>query len=170
MCRRDRACGGARGGDPSGAGTGKVRTDERRIDLAQRGCGSQRIHDIQHAAPHRLDSNDDEGRVAAAQYEILRCSVMALCHVPGAVLDAQPPSSSAGSTSVVCRLSIAFQARILSMVIGNSRMRLPVAWNTALATAAAVPTMPISPRPFTPMGLALSSSSTKITSMSWMSA
>jgi hypothetical protein len=33
----------------------------------------------------------------------------------------------------------------LSVVIGRSRIRLPVAWNTASAMAAAVPTMPISP-------------------------
>ncbi len=53
----------------------------------------------------------------------------------------------------------------LSIVIGSSRTRLPVAWKTAFATAAAAPTMPISPSPFTPSGFALSSSSTKITSM-----
>ena len=39
----------------------------------------------------------------------------------------------------------------LSMVIGRSRTRLPVAWNTALAIAAAVPTMPISPTALTPV-------------------
>jgi hypothetical protein len=38
------------------------------------------------------------------------------------------------------------QAMILSMVIGSSRIRLPVAWNTAFATAAAAPTIP-HPRP-----------------------
>jgi hypothetical protein len=32
-----------------------------------------------------------------------------------------------------------------SIVIGRSRTRLPVAWNTALAMAAAAPTTPISP-------------------------
>src|SRR5215217_7104526 len=49
--------------------------------------------------------------------------------------------------------------RILSRVMGKLRMRFPVAWKMAFDTAAATPTMPISPRPFTPMGLALSSSS-----------
>ena len=32
-------------------------------------------------------------------------------------------------------------------------MRLPVAWKTALAMAAATPTIPISPIPLTPIGL-----------------
>jgi hypothetical protein len=42
---------------------------------------------------------------------------------------------------------------------------------TALAIAAAVPTMPISPTPLMPSGLTVSSgSSTKMTSMSWTSA
>ena len=41
------------------------------------------------------------------------------------------------------------------MVIGNSRMRLPVAWKTALPMAAASPTMPISPTPLTPSGFTL---------------
>ena len=40
----------------------------------------------------------------------------------------------------------------LSSVIGRSRMRLPVALNTALATAAATPVMPISPMPRAPSG------------------
>jgi hypothetical protein len=54
----------------------------------------------------------------------------------------------------------------LSIVIGKSRTLLPVAWKIAFATAAAVPTMPISPRPFTPRGLTFSScSSTKMTSI-----
>ena len=35
----------------------------------------------------------------------------------------------------------------LSRVIGNSLIRLPVAWKTAFAMAAATPTTPISPRP-----------------------
>jgi len=34
--------------------------------------------------------------------------------------------------------------------MGSWRTRLPVAWNTAFDTAAAVPTLPSSPRPFTP--------------------
>ncbi len=37
--------------------------------------------------------------------------------------------------------------------MGKSRTRLPVAWYTALAIAAATPTSPISPTPFTPSGL-----------------
>ena len=41
----------------------------------------------------------------------------------------------------------------LSRVTGRSRTRTPVAWWTALATAAAVPTMPISPMPLLPMAL-----------------
>ena len=44
-------------------------------------------------------------------------------------------------------------AMTLSSVIGRSRTRLPVAWKTALAIAAATPTMPISPSPLTPSGL-----------------
>ncbi|MEA2188708.1 MAG: hypothetical protein QOK16_3719 [Solirubrobacteraceae bacterium] len=41
----------------------------------------------------------------------------------------------------------------LSRVIGRSRTRTPVAWCTAFATAAAVPTIPISPTPLAPIGL-----------------
>jgi hypothetical protein len=41
----------------------------------------------------------------------------------------------------------------LSMRIGSLRTRSPVAWNTALATAAFMPTMPISPMPFIPRSL-----------------
>ena len=41
--------------------------------------------------------------------------------------------------------------------IGSSRTRLPVAWNTALAIAAFMPTMPISPMPLIPSGLTCSS-------------
>src|SRR4051812_14959390 len=45
-------------------------------------------------------------------------------------------------------------------------MRLPVAWNTALAMAGATPTMAISPTPFTPSGFTCRPcSSTKITPM-----
>ena len=40
----------------------------------------------------------------------------------------------------------------LSSVIGRSRTRLPVALNTALATAAPTPVMPISPMPRAPTG------------------
>ena len=40
----------------------------------------------------------------------------------------------------------------LSSVIGRSRTRLPVALNTALATAAPTPVMPISPTPRAPTG------------------
>src|SRR3546814_362634 len=43
--------------------------------------------------------------------------------------------------------------------IGRSRMRRPVAWYTALAIAAAVPTLPSSPRPLTPAGFTSGSSS-----------
>ena len=42
---------------------------------------------------------------------------------------------------------------------GRSRTRTPVAWWTALAIAAAVPTMPISPMPLAPIGLRWGSSS-----------
>src|SRR6266536_4491754 len=50
-------------------------------------------------------------------------------------------------------------------------MRLPVAWNTALATAAATPVAPSSPIPLAPSGLAsMSTSSTKWIRMSGMSA
>ena len=85
----------------------------------------------------------------------------------GPTRDSQRPCEPQGSRDR-CEDQPGFgdQSISLSMVIGNSRMRLPVAWKTALAMAAAVPTMPISPSPFTPIGLALSSSSTKITSMS----
>ena len=38
----------------------------------------------------------------------------------------------------------------LSRVIGRSRTLRPVAWKMALAMAAGVPTMPISPRPLAP--------------------
>ena len=54
----------------------------------------------------------------------------------------------------------------LSGVIGSDLTRLPVAWYTALAIAAATPTMPISPTPFAPSGFTtVSCSSTKITSI-----
>src|SRR4051794_25452538 len=55
--------------------------------------------------------------------------------------------------------------------IGRSRTRTPVAWWTAFATAAAAPTIPISPIPFAPIGLRCgSSSSIHVASMSSMSA
>src|SRR5260370_13365686 len=41
----------------------------------------------------------------------------------------------------------------LSRVIGRSRMPVPVAWQTALAVAAAVPTRPTSPNPLPPISL-----------------
>ncbi len=41
-----------------------------------------------------------------------------------------------------------------SIVIGRSRTRLPVAWNTAFAMAAAAPTTPISPTVLPPRALA----------------
>jgi hypothetical protein len=57
-------------------------------------------------------------------------------------------------------------ARISSMRIGRWRKRVPVAWKTALPTAAATPTMAISPSPLTPSGLISGSgSSTKSTSI-----
>ena len=58
----------------------------------------------------------------------------------------------------------------LSRVIGRSRIRLPVAWNTALATAAAEPVAPTSPRPTTPIGIVLSGWSSHVTSIGGMSA
>lgn len=55
--------------------------------------------------------------------------------------------------------------------IGSSRTRRPVAWNTALDSAAAVPTLASSPRPLTPAGLTKSSTSgTRITCTSATSA
>lgn len=54
----------------------------------------------------------------------------------------------------------------LSSVIGRSRMRLPVALNTAFATAAATPVMPISPTPCAPIGVCGSGMSVQITSIS----
>lgn len=53
----------------------------------------------------------------------------------------------------------------LSSVIGKSRMRLPVALNTALATAAATPVIPISPTPCAPIGVNGSGISRKWISM-----
>ena len=44
-----------------------------------------------------------------------------------------------------------------SGAIGSSRTRRPVAWNTALAMAAAAPTWPISPTPLAPSGPTTSS-------------
>ena len=50
--------------------------------------------------------------------------------------------------------------------MGRSRIRLPVALNTAFATAAFIPTIPISPMPFTPNGFTVESvSGTMMTSM-----
>jgi len=57
-----------------------------------------------------------------------------------------------------------------STVIGNDLMRRPVAWYTALAMAAETPTMPISPMPLIPRGLAVSGVPTNTTSMSGTSA
>jgi hypothetical protein len=54
----------------------------------------------------------------------------------------------------------------LSRVIGRSRTRFPVALNTALATAAPTPVMPISPTPRAPTGACGSGSSVQITSIS----
>lgn len=54
----------------------------------------------------------------------------------------------------------------LSRVIGRSRMRLPVALKTALATAAPTPVMPISPTPRAPIGVWGSGMSVHITSIS----
>src|ERR1700759_3009086 len=45
----------------------------------------------------------------------------------------------------------------LSGVIGRSRIRRPVAWKTASATAASTPVAPSSPMPLPPVGLAGSS-------------
>ena len=50
-------------------------------------------------------------------------------------------------------------ARTRSGRSGSSRKRTPVAWYTALPTAAAVPTMPISPIPLEPIGFRCGSSS-----------
>src|SRR6266566_3586562 len=59
----------------------------------------------------------------------------------------------------------------LSSRIGRSRTRIPVAWYTALAMAAAVPTMPTSPIPLAPAGpRSGSSSSIHTASMSCTSA
>src|SRR5437660_12365402 len=49
--------------------------------------------------------------------------------------------------------------RSLSSVIGRSRTRMPVARYTALAMAAAVPTIPISPIPFAPIAFTYGSTS-----------
>ncbi|MFD8361774.1 hypothetical protein, partial [Streptomyces hygroscopicus] len=46
-----------------------------------------------------------------------------------------------------------------SRQLGRARTRTAVAWWTALAMAAAVPTMPTSPRPLAPMGLVCGSGS-----------
>src|SRR3954447_17868235 len=55
--------------------------------------------------------------------------------------------------------------------IGRLRIRRPVAWKTAFAMAAATPTCPISPTPFTPSGLTTeSSTSTNSTTTSGASA
>ena len=55
----------------------------------------------------------------------------------------------------------------LSGVIGRSLMRRPVAWNTAFAMAAGMPTIPNSPMPLTPSGLTtVSFSSMNIVSIS----
>jgi hypothetical protein len=53
----------------------------------------------------------------------------------------------------------------LSSVIGNSRIRLPVALCTAFATAAPTPVMPISPIPCAPNGLCGSGMSFQMTSI-----
>lgn len=61
-------------------------------------------------------------------------------------------------------------SKIRSGRMGSCRCRVPVACQTALAIAAAVPTMPISPRPLIPVGLTSSGSSTQSTSISGTSA
>src|SRR3712207_7152361 len=45
-----------------------------------------------------------------------------------------------------------------ALPICRSRMRFPVAWKTAFAMAAGIPTMPSSPIPFTPSGFTTVSS------------
>src|SRR4051812_32246093 len=50
---------------------------------------------------------------------------------------------------VIVRAGLRCQSRS-SIRIGRSRIRLPVAWKTAFATAAAVPTLPSSPKPLMP--------------------
>ena len=53
-----------------------------------------------------------------------------------------------------------------SIRTGRCRGRIPVAWNTALASAALVPTLPSSPMPLMPSGLALSSCSSSTSTSS----
>src|SRR5437899_694202 len=64
-----------------------------------------------------------------------------------------------------------YYATSASTVIGNARIRLPVAWYTAFAMAAATPVIPISPIPRTPNGFTYGSGApTNRTSSTWMSA
>lgn len=51
--------------------------------------------------------------------------------------------------------------------MGSLRMRRPVACQTALAIAAFMPTIPISPRPLMPGGLTRSSRSATITTLTF---
>jgi hypothetical protein len=76
--------------------------------------------------------------------------------VPDGLSDGGPSLTWGGASPVRARSPAAtLSAQHLVDGDRSERMRLPVAWWTALAIAAAVPTMPISPRPFTPIGLAL---------------
>ena len=52
-----------------------------------------------------------------------------------------------------------FSARSCSGRIGSSRIRNPVAWKTAFATAGATPTSPVSPTRLPPTALGASSTS-----------
>ena len=54
--------------------------------------------------------------------------------------------------AATCQAAPGMRVSRSAMVIGNDRVRTPVACQTAFAMAPTVPVMPISPTPFTPSG------------------
>jgi len=159
----------ADGGKRGGQNFARRSKDQRGFAPVTTGlqCGAMRaatpgsrIHDVWITAASSAPENSDERRRVHCRF------TLSLRQSSSALRGATPKRSNRRK-----RRTHGVAGQSLSSVMGSSRTRLPVACQMAFATAAATPTTPISPTPFTPSGLTISSCSfTKITSMSRMSA